>query len=123
MKAGALLLGALLLFSGCSTCKSFSFPNDTDDRPLCRVYGSTYFQVVYQEEDYQVEFYANVQIEYQFTFPDNTVMVVPKGLTWKDLQCLKDPVFCFNDNAVGSQFRSHSDKIGLPDGPVMLWRI
>lgn len=40
VKAGALLLGALLL-SSCSHCKSFGFPNDADDRRLCAASDNT----------------------------------------------------------------------------------
>jgi len=30
---------ALFFLSSCATCKSFSFPNDADDRPACRTAG------------------------------------------------------------------------------------
>jgi len=34
---GGLAFGlALLLLASCAPCKSFTFPNDSDDRPVCR---------------------------------------------------------------------------------------
>jgi hypothetical protein len=97
-KAGALLLGALLLFSSCATCKSFSFPNDSDDRPLCRAYGSTDLQVDYREEDYQVEVYVNLQIEHRVSVPDNTVIIVPPWIK-EDGEKTPEMYFNFDDGS------------------------
>ena len=111
-----LAFGLALLLSCCSHCKSFSFPNDCDDRPLCRVSSSTEVYVDHQEEEYEITAYVDVQIEYRMIMPDNSVLVIPPGVTWRDLMCAVDNTFCF-DKKADSQLRRdrRSD--------IYLWRI
>jgi hypothetical protein len=64
---------ALFFLSSCSYCKTFSFPNDADDRPPCRRV-------------------------YQLTLPDNTVVPLPEQFSLKEFLCLSDNTFCFPDD-------------------------
>ena len=41
---------------------------------------------------------------YQMTLPDNSVLVLPEGFTWRDFVCTMDNTFCFDNNAT-SEFR------------------
>ena len=63
-----------MLLAGCATCKTVSFPNDVDSRPVCRT-------------------------GYQVTMPDNTTLQLPERFSLKEFLCIADNTFCFpNDN-------------------------
>jgi hypothetical protein len=53
---------------------------------------------------------------YQMTLPDNSVIVLPDNLTWKDFICTMDNTFCFDDSKT-PEFR-HQRR-----GGIYLWRI
>ena len=35
---------------------------------------------------------------YRMILPDNSVLVLPEGLTWKDFVCTMDNTFCFGSS-------------------------
>jgi len=88
-----LAFGLALLLSCCSYCKTFPFPNDEDDRPVCR----------------RVK-------HYQMTLPDNTVIQLPEQFSWRNFLCVFDNTFCFDDT------RTPELRI-QERGNIYLWRI